>query len=78
MHHFVMVYNTVLTAAIQTRNQGFMAHLIYLICLSNYLSALLKSASNVWKIGLKCTENRPQMYGKSASNVQISNFAENV
>ena len=45
-----------------TRNQGFMAHLIYLKTI--YLSALLKLASNV-RIGLKCTE--------SASNVQREN-----
>ena len=37
--------------------------------LSIYLSALLKSASNV-QIGFR-TENRPQMY-RSASNVQLS------
>ena len=46
----------------KTRYQGFMAHLIYLK--SIYLS------SSFAKIGLKCTENRPQMYRKSASNVQ--------
>ena len=64
-----------------TRNQGFMAHLIYLICLSIYQ-----------KIGLKCTENRPQMYRhitwqhkltlpqmyRSASNVQLSDWLRSV
>ena len=67
-----------------TRNQGFMAHLIYLK--SIYLSALLKSASNV-QIGLKCTAVYLSIYlsisfakiglkciYESASNVQLSDW----
>ena len=67
----------------KTRNQGFMAHLIssanlyiwgrFSVHLRPILADLIGSEASHDKINylcLKCTENRPQMYG-SASNVWI-------
>ena len=40
---------------VTTGNKGFMANLIHLICLSNYLSTLL-NGPHMYRIGIKCTD----------------------